>query len=597
MDQLLGFAPDVDPTTPGIFTDCINIIPYEAGFQGAPTGANASVPVLSSDCRGAAVLQQLDDTRRIIIGTQTKLYELSGSAYVDRSTMAAPVQSAAVPHTTGGTLGAATLYYVVTALGITGETLASNEQSAVTTGGTASVTLSWAAVPGATGYKIYKSTTPGAENIMQAVGNVLTFLDTGAGFTSGTPYPTVSTASGGSYVGSVDSRWSLAQFGNTSIASNLADPMQASTTGVFNPIAGAPKAKIVVSASNNFVIAFNTSDPTFGVTTDRWWCCAQNDQTTWTPNVATGATTGRIIAMPGSITAALPLGDYVICYKLRGVFLGTFVGAQNGAWQWTNVPASQQSGCVGPEAVCDIGGAHFYCGDDDFWIFDGSSAPVSIGDEIRNWFKANSSETYRYRTICTFDRGRNLVWINYCSTSSTGVRDRTLVYHTKRKVGKWGKADVVLQASLNYIAGGVTINGLDAIASTIDTLPPVPFDSAYWQGGGRVYAYFNGSNQLVVNNGACGASGWTTGDFGDDETVTDLINYRPRFIQSPASSSATGLYRNDSGAASSVGPTEVRYDGRYDIRQAGKWHRIALSMIGDHKETAHKANLLPWGER
>ena len=485
MDKLLGFAPDVDPTTPGIWTECRNIIPFEAGFMGAPTGAATTAPALAAACRGAGVMQRLDDTRRIFAGTQTKLYELTGSVWTDRS------------------------------------------------------------------------------------------------------------AGGGSYTGSVDSRWSLCQFGDTSIASNLVDAMQASTTGVFSAIAGAPKAKIVVSATNNFVIAFNTNDGTYGVSPDRWWCCAQSNQTDWVPSVATGATTGRIIATPGSITAALPLGDYVVAYKLRGVYLGSFVGSPV-QWQWPLVPASSDCGAVGQDAVCDMGGVHFIVGDEDFWLFDGTR-PVSIGDEVRNWFKSNSSEVYRYRTKCTFDRARNVVWVHFASKGSTGVLDSTLVYHTRAK--RWGCADVVMEAALNYIAPGTVIDGLDAYASTIDALPAVPFDSAYWQSGGRAFAYFDASHRLVVNNGVCGPSSFVTGDFGDDDTVTDLERFKVRFTQAPSTAQATGLWKMDEGGTFTNGPTEQRYDARFDVRQSGYWHRLAVSMTGDHKENAQQAVLNPQGGR
>lgn len=486
MDNLLGFAPDVDPMTPGVWTDCQHIIPFEAGFRGAPTGVASSAAVLAAACRGAAVMQKLDDTRRVFAGTQTKLYELTGTTWTDRS------------------------------------------------------------------------------------------------------------AGGGSYTGSVDSRWSWAQFGDTSMASNYIDAMQSSSTGAFANLAAAPKAKIIVSASNNFVIAFYTNEGVYGVQPDRWWCCAQNDQTTWTPSVATGATTGRLIATPGSITAALQLGDYVTAYKLRGIFIGSFVGSASGTWQWTLVPGSNDCGAVGQEAVCDIGGAHFIVGDDDFWIFDGTR-PVSIGDEVRNWFKANSSEAYRFRTKATFDRARNVVWINYASKNSTGAIDSCLVYHVKRK--RWGRDDVTMEAALNYVAPGTVINGLDAYAATIDALPPIPFDSPYWQGAGRVYAYFDGSHQLVVASGVCGSSSFVTGDMGSDDMVVDLENFRVRFTQAPTTAQAQGLYRMDPGGALQAGPTEQRYDGRFDVRQAAYWHRISVAMTGDHKETAQKALFAPGGGR
>lgn len=476
MIPILGFAPDADPTTQGILTDCSHIIPFEAGFMGAPSPVAVQAAVLTAPCRGAVVATKLDGTRRIFAGTQTKLYELTGTTWTDRS-------------------------------------------------------------------------------------------------------------KAGSYVGSPESRWSFCQFGDTTIASNLADAMQSSSTGAFADVPTAPKAKVVVSASNNFVIAFNTNDGTFGVSPDRWWCCAQSNQTDWVPSVATGATTGRLVAKEGAIQAALPLGDYVVAYKSRGVFIGSFVGASNGSWQWTLVPGGE-CGAVGQEAVCDVGGAHFIVGEDDFWLFDGTR-PVPLAEGvIRDWFRRNSSQTFRYRTKCTYDRQRNIVWIAYPSNTSTGACDRTLAYHLGAK--KWGCADRELQAALNFISPGVTINGLDAYASTIDGLPAIPFDSQYWLAGGRLYAYFNASNQLVSNNGVTGASSFTTCDMGDDEMVSTLDTFRTRFTLAPTTASATGMWAMNEGETLMVGPSCAMSEGKFDLLQSGRFHRVRLDLTGDHRETAYR---------
>lgn len=476
MNKIEGFVPDADPTTPGVLTDCANIIPVDAGFAGAPTAVAASVPVLAAQCRGAAVLTQLDGTRRIFGTTQTKIYELTGGAWTDRS------------------------------------------------------------------------------------------------------------AGGGSYTGSAESRWSMCQFGNTSVLGNLVDAMQSSATGAFAAIAGAPKARHVVSASNNFVIAFHTDEGTFGNSPDRWWCCAQNDQTNWTPSVATGATTGRIVAGEGGFTAALPLGDYVVAYKSKGLFLGSFVGSASGTWQWPQVPGGE-CGCVGPEAVCDIGNMHFIVGEDDFWLFDGTR-PVSIGEGIRNWFRANSSQQYRYRTRITFDRQRGLVWINFASPTSIGACDRTLVYHIARK--RFGRADFTGEAMLNYAAPGVTIDGLDAYSSSIDGLPAIGFDSQYWLSGGRAFAYFDANHQLVVNSGASQSSSITTSAVGDDDWISILERMRVRFTLAPTSAVATGLSKVNLGDAGwTAGAVEPIADGQFILWQSGRWHAARIDMTGPHSETGY----------
>lgn len=476
MTPILGFAPDADPVTLGIFLDCTNVIPYATGFQGAPSAVAVAAATLAAEARGAVVATKLDGSRRIFAGTQTKLYELVGSSWTDRS-------------------------------------------------------------------------------------------------------------AAGSYTGSSESRWSFCQFGDTTVASNLSDAMQSSSSGAFAAIAGAPKAKIVVSASSNFVIAFNTNDGTFGSSPDRWWCCAQSDQTSWTPSVSTSANTGRLVAVEGPIQAALTLGDYVVAYKQRAIFVGSYAGPPV-VWQWNLVPGGE-AGAVGQEAVCDIGGAHFIVSNDNFWLFDGTR-PAPIGNGIvRQWFLSNSSALYRYRTKAIYDKQNNLVRVFYPSIGSTGTCDACLVYHVTAQ--KWGRADVSIEAPINYISPGVTIDGMDSYASTIDTLPNIPVDSQYWLSGGQVPAYFNTSHQLVSLNGSTVSSSFTTADMGDDDTVSTIERVRVRYARSPTTATCTGFYKFNEGDTLQTGPSNAINDGKFDVRQSGRFHRFRVDMTGDHKETAYDA--------
>lgn len=107
-----------------------------------------------------------------------------------------PVQSALATATTGGTITAGTYKYVVTAINASGETTASNEQTIATTGSTSTVTVTWVAVPGATGYKLYKTAAGGAtgsELLYKTVGAVTSDIDTTPGTPTGV-FPAINTA-------------------------------------------------------------------------------------------------------------------------------------------------------------------------------------------------------------------------------------------------------------------------------------------------------------------------------------------------------------------------------------------------------------------
>lgn len=481
MIPLLGFAPDADLTTPGILTSCSNLVPYLNGMEGAPEPATpASTPALAAACIGAAVVSRLDDTRRIIAGTTTKLYELSAGAWVDIGRVAA-------------------------------------------------------------------------------------------------------------YNGGIDTRWSITQFGDATLCANRADVIQRSTGAAFADVATAPKAEILFTVGA-FVMALNTNDGS--EKPDGWHCCAAFDDTSWTPSLATQATSGRLVATAGRLTAGMRLGEYAIAYKQRSIYLGQYVGAPT-VWNWLQVPGGD-AGCIGKEAICDIGGAHFFVGDDNLWIFDGTR-PVPVADGyVRQFFFDHSNPAYRYRTICVFDRQKNLVWVFYPSSGST-TPDSALVYHITAK--KWGVANRMVEAALNYVSGGVTIDGLPAFSPTIDGLAPYSFDSQFWLSGGKSLSIFNTSHQLQAMTGASVASSMTSGEVGDDEGVTSLNKIRLRYAMAPLAASVQAFTQMNSGVGFTASASGAVLDGKFDLRQSARWHKAVFSFTGPVRVTHMDAELVASGGR
>lgn len=481
MIPLIGFAPDADVTTPGLISECSNLIPYQNGMESAPSPSTpANTPVLPAACLGAAVVAKLDDTRRIIAGTTTKLYELSAGSWAD-----------------------------------------------------------------------------------------------------------VSRA--GNYNGGVDTRWSITQFGDATIAANRADTIQRSTSGAFADIATAPKAEIVFTVGA-FVMALNLNDGT--EKPDGWACSAAYDDTSWTPSLATQATAGRLVATAGRLTAGGRMGEYAVAYKQRSIYLGQYVGAPT-VWNWIQVPGGD-AGCVGKEAICDIGGAHFFVGDDNMWIFDGTR-PIAVADgSVRQWFYDHCNPQYRYRTICTFDRQKNLVWVFFPSNSSS-TPDSAIVYHIVGK--RWGIANRSIEAALNYVAPGVTIDGLPAYSATIDGLAPYSFDSQFWLAGGRSMAFFDTTHQLQSLTGTSIGGSMTTGEVGDDNTVSTISRIRLRYAQAPSLATAQVFCQQNSGIGFIPSGSGDVLDGKFDVRATARWHKATFTFTGPVRVTHMDAELTKAGMR
>jgi hypothetical protein len=85
LTKLTGWMPDVDPFAPGVIADCEMMEPSIRGMRAAASAANTGVAALPSDCRGAALVTKLNGAKRLLAGTQTRLYEANSTAWVDYS--------------------------------------------------------------------------------------------------------------------------------------------------------------------------------------------------------------------------------------------------------------------------------------------------------------------------------------------------------------------------------------------------------------------------------------------------------------------------------------------------------------------------------
>lgn len=83
--ELKGFAPDLDPMTPGAISDCDALFPTNEGMAAAYGGTPTGHPDLGADAKSAFVAQLLDGTKRLMAATSAAIYESSGLTWVDRS--------------------------------------------------------------------------------------------------------------------------------------------------------------------------------------------------------------------------------------------------------------------------------------------------------------------------------------------------------------------------------------------------------------------------------------------------------------------------------------------------------------------------------
>jgi len=468
--KLIGYAPDLDQTTIGVITSCAAFVPSEKGMQAAPTPKDPMIAALTAQCYGAATVIKINNSGRLIAGTATKLYELSG--------------------------------------------------------------LTWNDVTRATDY------TLGADNF-----------------------------------------WRFAQFGDTTLSAAKSDTLQFSSSGAFDDVAGAPKASIVETVGN-FVFLCDTNEGTYGDSPNRWWCSAIRDFTDWTPSLATQCATNTLISAPGKIFAAKRLGDQIVFYKERAMYIGTYVGSP---LVWDIQQVIGEAGCSSQEAVVNIGSAdnpvHIFMGADDFWRFDGAR-PVPLGGPLRKTIYAELSTTYAYRIKTLHDRLNSRVYFYYPSRDGNGVLDSCVVYHYRNNT--WGRDDRTIEAALEYISGGLTYDTWQTLYPTYNDLPTdISYDSPFWTSGQSNRGFFNTSHKLNSLDGIASNSSFTTGDMGDDDNFYFLDRVKPRWLTKPTSATMTNFYKNNEGDELTIDATSQMDGSRFDLTRSARWHRLQFDMVGD----------------
>lgn len=81
---MLSFAPDAIDIAPELLQS-VSAVPTVRGYKNPPAGLDMGKAQLAATPQGAAYLLKLDDTYRTVVGTTSKLYEVSGSSWSDVS--------------------------------------------------------------------------------------------------------------------------------------------------------------------------------------------------------------------------------------------------------------------------------------------------------------------------------------------------------------------------------------------------------------------------------------------------------------------------------------------------------------------------------
>jgi hypothetical protein len=334
------------------------------------------------------------------------------------------------------------------------------------------------------------------------------------------------------YTTSAEEAWKFCQFGQKVYATNFSATIQSYTLGtssLFQDITGgAPKARHMAVVDPGFLMLGNTDDTSDGAVPNRvWWSAYGNPDSFPTIGSAAAQTAqsdfndlpagGWIQAVLGAVGGA---AGAIFCES--AIYRLDFEGGGT-VFRFTNVERSR--GTPAPNSVINVGAFAAYLGDEDFYIFDGTqSVPIGTG-RIAKTFFADLNQNYFSRICGAVDPiNKLLVWAYPSIASQAGNPDTIIAFNYAEK--RWSKASINCEFLFRSLSSGYTLEGLDALGYTLDTLP-FSLDSRAWTGGSIILGAFSTNHKLSLFTGSNLQASIETGEFENNGQRFYVSGVRP----------------------------------------------------------------------
>ncbi len=381
----------------------------------------------------------------------------------------------------------------------------------------------------------------------------------------------------GGYVTADGEHVEFAKWGNLIISTNFNDNPQSFTLGtssLFADLPGSPPRARHIAVARDFVFLGNVVDSVDGTVPQRLWWSAFNAPDDWVPSASTQSDYQSLEDEGGWIQRLIG-GERLIIFKQTSVWIATYIGSPL-VWRFDKV--EENRGTPAPRSVVKVGNRISFLSDDGFFMFDGiRTYPIGNG-KVDSTFLADLNKDYWINITVTLDIANKLILWAYPSNNSTGGNsDKILVYNWADD--KWSLIETTVQMVGDFMTEGYTLEGLDAVNTSLDALP-LSLDSTSWMGGNVQLSAFGTDNKLYTFSGEAMAAVIETEERGFAIPRRALISsIWPLVEGSSAVVTAQIGVRNTQQENTSWGSAiSVNSIGRCPARSDAQFHRFRVNI-------------------
>lgn len=296
---------------------------------------------------------------------------------------------------------------------------------------------------------------------------------------------------GGAYNTLTDDSWEFVSWGQTVIGVNGNDTPQQISLGAANfaDLTAMPKARHI-AVIKDFVVIGNVSDSAAQVQRVRW--SAINNSGLWSVDATTLADFQDLPGDGGWVQKVVS-GEQGYVFQERAIWRMTFVGSPL-IFQFDKV--QDGIGAYAAQSVVSYKNMMFFLSSEGFVRFDGSNiTPIGSGKVDQTFFDdLDSSFVSKVRGVIVPDR-KIVLWSYPGVGNASGLSNHIMVYswaYDRWAFVEGSNGDLALDLIFQATTLGYTLDGLNAVSSSVDALA-FSLDSRAWNGGQLQFgAFFNG---------------------------------------------------------------------------------------------------------
>lgn len=378
----------------------------------------------------------------------------------------------------------------------------------------------------------------------------------------------------GGYSTASEEIWEFAQWKNKVLATNFSDNPQQLTLGgsAFSDLTTALKARHI-SVIRDFVVFGNTTDTTDGNVPSRVRWSAFGDETDYTVSASTLSDYQDLqVAAVDRIFG----GEYGVIFQPNSVWRMTFVGAPV-VFQFDEVLPG--IGIIAPGAAAQFGDIIFFLSNQGFYALQNGSQTTPIGANRVDRFVLDDIDTNNlHRVSCAVDGSSQRVFWAYPGANATSGRPNKIVCYD-RTLDQWSYIEKDVELLWKGGGTGYTLDGLDSISASLDSLTPT-LDSRAWIGGAASLVAFDQNYKSGFFDGDPMTATVESAELELNAGYRTRLNaFRP-LVNGGTVTATVGTRNRQSDSVTYGSSLTQSSSGRFTTRANARYHRLKFSLTG-----------------